>query len=254
MFILVMTACEEVVDRPFVQGDPLLVVEGVLTNELKQHSVKLGWSFSEPDGKSAAVSGASVQIIEGATTYTLTEDPLAAGEYLTPVLRAVSGRIYTLRINYSGQDYTATDSSKAVEPMAPLQYRRAAGGIVLTPERAGEEPNYIRHEISWKNTPACVTGACEGLQVFYDLKTVDVQEGTKPPRQEFVFPAGATVVRRKYSVSPAYKSFLHALLSETEWRGSAFDVDRANLPTNLTNGATGFFAVTTVIEDSTVVE
>jgi hypothetical protein len=138
--------------------------------------------------------------------------------------------------------------------MTPLQYREATGGFVLTIDKAGQDPNYIRHEITWKDTPTCQGGVCEGLIVFYDLKTIDVQEGTKPPKEDFVIPAGATVVRRKYSVSPAYRSFLRAVMSETEWRGGAFDVERANPPTNLSNGAIGFFAVTTVAMDSTVVE
>lgn len=252
--MIMTTGCEEVVDRSLMTGETLMVVEAVLTNELTQHKVKIGSSYAEPDGTSTPVTGASVRIIEGATVYPLTENPLEPGEYLTPVMRAVFGREYTLRITHLGRDYIARDSSVPVEPMTPILFSQVTGGYMLLLGKSGEEPHYINHEISWKGTPACVAGACEGRVVFYDLKTIDVNEGTKPAKEDFVFPAGATVVRRKYSVSPAYRSFLRAVMSETEWRGSAFDVERANVATNLSNGAVGFFAVTTVTMDSTVVE
>jgi len=254
LIMAVITSCEEVVDHPLKTGDKLMVVEGQLTNELTQHKVKLGWSVVDPDDMSDAATGAIVTITEGTTTYVLTEDPLVPGEYLTPVMRAVVGELYTLHIRYLGQDYFAQDSSVPVEPMTPLAYRTVTNGYVLTTEKSGEGPYYIRHNITWKDTPQCQTDACEGLVVFYDLKTIDVNEGTKPSQEDFVFPAGSTVVRRKYSVSPEYRSFLRAVLSETEWRGGAFDVERANAPTNLTNGAIGFFAVCTIAADSTLVK
>lgn len=246
LIAVMLTACEEVVDRPIVPGEKRMVVEGVLTNERTVHKVKIGWSFTDADGSGQHISGAFVRIIEGTTVYPLTENPNAPGEYLTPEMRAVSGRDYILHINYEGKDYSAQDRSVSVEPLTPLQYREVSGGYTLTLDKTGQDPNYIRHAIAWKD------GA--GLVIFYDLKTVDVQEGTRPPKEDFVFPAGSLVVRRKFSVSPAYKSFLRGVLSETEWRGSAFDAERANAPTNLTNGAIGFFAVTTVTMDSTVVE
>jgi hypothetical protein len=43
------------------------------------------------------------------------------------------------------------------------------------------------------------------------------------------------------------------MLSETEWRGGVFDVQRDNVSTNLSEGAVGFFAVATVVADTTVI-
>ena len=253
LLIVFMTGCEEVVHRPIQSASSLLVVEGMLTNELAQHKVKLSWSVTDPDDTGAAVSGAIVTITEGALTYPLTESQLVPGEYRTPTMRAVVGRRYTLHIQYSGEDYFAQDGPLPVEPMSPIGYRAVTNGYVINFEKSGDDPNYIRHDITWKDTPACQSNACEGLLFFYDLKTIDVNEGTKPQQEEFVFPAGSTVARKKYSVSPEYRHFLRAMLSETEWHGGVFDVDRANAPTNLTNGAIGFFAVCTVITDSTQV-
>jgi hypothetical protein len=82
-----------------------------------------------------------------------------------------------------------------------------------------------------------------------------VNEIFKPAKEDFSFPVNSVVIRKKYSVSPAYRAFLRSVLSETEWRGGLFDVDRANATTNLSAGAVGFFAVTTVLTDTmTIVE
>jgi hypothetical protein len=249
-FFIVITGCEDVIDRSLMTSNPLIVVEGLLTNELTQHRIKIGSSYANSDGAMVPVTGAVVTITEGSNVYNLTADPLSPGEYLTPTMRALFGRVYTLHIQYAGKDYTASDSSVPVEPLTPIQYHAVTGGYVLNMNESGQNPNYIRHEITWSGS---CPQQCEGLVVFYDLKTIDIQEGTKPPKEDFVFPAGSTVVRRKYSVSAAYKTFLRAMMSETEWRGGFFDVERANAPTNLTGGAIGFFAVTTVVVDSKVI-
>jgi hypothetical protein len=136
-----------------------------------------------------------------------------------------------------------------------LKYQVNGSGYQLTPEPEGEDPNYVEHRISWQNTSACVANtACEGRVVFYDLKTIDVNELFKPEKEAFYFPKQATVLRRKYSVSPAYRNFLRSMLSETQWRGGVFDIQHANVATNLSKGAIGFFAVCSVVSDSTVVQ
>jgi hypothetical protein len=248
--LLVLTGCEDVIDRSLKSGNPLIVVEAVLTNELTQHRIKIGSSYPKSDGAMVPVTGAVVTITDGTNVYNLSPDPASAGDYLTPMMRALFGRVYTLRIQYAGKDYIASDSSVPVEPLPPIQYRAVTGGYVLTMNESGQNPNYVRHEIAWAGT---CPQQCIGLVVFYDLKTIDVHEGTKPPKEDFVFPAGSTIVRRKYSVSESYKTFLRAIMSETEWRGGFFDVERANVPTNFSGGAIGFFAVTTVVVDTNVI-
>jgi hypothetical protein len=42
-------------------------------------------------------------------------------------------------------------------------------------------------------------------------------------------------------------------MMETEWRGGLFDVERGNISTNLSEGAIGYFAASTVLSDSTFV-
>ncbi len=250
------TACEERIDIPLQsEVTNLLAVEGILTNENINHKIKISFPYQSMNGTSTPVSGAMVTIQEdNSTLYALTEFPVASGEYHTPVFRAVVGSVYTLKIQYQGKEYSAQDSSVPVEPLTELDYRRVNDEYELNLYPNGQSANYIGHDISWKNTPACsTTDGCDGRIVYYDLKTVDVNEIYKPAKADFLFPVGSTIIRKKHSASTAYRSFLRSVLSETEWRGGVFDVDRANATTNLSTGAIGFFAVTSVISDTTII-
>ena len=255
ILVFLLVACEERIQAPLSSVDSaLLVVEGILTSENTNHRIRLRRPYKNQNEKPVPVTGATVAISDGTTFFYLGESPGGSGDYFTPPMRAVAGKSYTLVITYQALTYRAMDSPLAVESMPPLTYQKAGDLYTLTLNPSGQGPNFIRHTISWANTTACASGAgCGGEIIYYDLKTIDVNEIYKPEKEVFNFPLNTVVIRTKYSVSPAYKSFLRAVLSETEWRGGVFDVQRADVPTNLSEGAIGFFAVSTVISDTTVV-
>jgi hypothetical protein len=249
------TACEEAIDRPPDSANTdLLVVEAVLTNERIRHLVKLTKPYQSQNIIPAPASGAVVTLDDGNQSATLVEFPSGSGHYYTPEFRAVTGVTYTLSISYEGRNFVAHDRAVPVDPLEPLGFRKSGDGYMLTAQPSGQDPYYINHTLTWKHTSACANGSdCTGKVVFYDLKTIDVNEIFKPEKEDFVFPQNTIVIRKKFSVSDGYRTFLRSMLSETEWRGGVFDVQRANVPTNLSAGAVGFFAVSTVVSDTTVV-
>lgn len=257
LFFLILpgASCEERVNLPLSPEDTgLLVVEGVITNENKNHLVTLTFPYAEQNGEVQPVSAASVFVFEDSTAYALTEIPAGSGKYYTPLLRGLVGKLYTLFIQYDGRRYFAHDTPVPVEPLQDLSYYETPNGYALTLNSGGVDPYYIEHTISWTNTNSCKTGSsCEGRVMFYDLKTIDVHEMYKPDKEIFYFPKNSVVVRKKFALSPAYKDFLRSMLSETSWRGGLFDIERANVPTNLSEGAVGFFAVCSVVSDTTLI-
>lgn len=256
--VTALFSCEEKVERPLPQNAPdLLVVEAVLTNEYKNQLVTLTLPHTTPNGTSLPATGAVVTIAEEkGITYWLSEFPAGSGKYYSPLMRAVFGRTYALTISYQGITYTAQDRSIAVDAMPPLTLAKTTEPYYrITSKAEGNVPNYLTHDVSWVGTPYCSAGqTCQGLLISYDLKNLDANDIFKPAKDDFIFPVGSVIIRRKYSVSPAYQAFLRSMLTETEWRGSVFDVDRSNTATNLSTGAVGFFAVTTVVSDTTVVK
>lgn len=256
VLFLLLIACEERYETQFdLTSTDLLAVEAVLTNENVSQKVRLTFPYQQLNGNPVPATGAVVQVMEGSTTvFSFSEDPTKPGEYYSVPFRAVFGVTYTLHIIHNNKEYYAQDSSVPVGPLSPLELRPVDTQFELILNETGSDPYYVDHQISWQNTSACNTASCAGRVVFYDLKSIDVNEIYKPDKKQFLFPGGSTVARKKYSVSHAYRTYLRSMLSETEWRGSVFDVDRANTATNLSSGATGFFAVTTVVTDTTLVQ
>ena len=260
MLLLAAVACEEPLERTIAPGlQDWLVVESVLTNENVSQKVKLSHPHVDVGGQPRAATGALVGVVEeGGAVFLFQEMPVGSGVYMSAPFRATFGRSYTLVVRYRGAEYRATDASEPVDPLPPLRYNRADTVPTfyrLEEGESGNRPNYIEHQISWQNTAQCQAGqACRAMVTVYSLKNIDVNSLFKPGKKDFIFPAGSTIIRRKYAVSDAYKAYLRSMLSETEWRGGVFDVERGNAASNLGPGATGFFAVTTVLGDTTLVQ
>ena len=89
--------------------------------------------------------------------------------------------------------------------------------------------------------------------LFYTLPTLDVSEVFAPQMEEIYFPAGSSITERRYSITPGHAEFIRELLLETNWAGGLFNVASANVTTNLSNGALGFFGLCAVTQLSVIV-
>ncbi|HEY8934726.1 MAG TPA: DUF4249 family protein [Cyclobacteriaceae bacterium] len=251
---MLFIACEESANIHLsTEETNLIVVDGIITSENTNHLIKLTHTYQNINGTPEPVAGASIEITDDSNNYSLTESPAGSGEYYTPTMRAVTGKSYTITIQFENKTYTAQDSPVPVETLPAIQYYKIDNQYSLSLSNFGQDANFVNHSISWKNTPACTSGDCESKVVYYDLKTIDINEIFKPKKEDLLFPAGSTIIRTKYSVSAAYRSYLRSMLSETEWHGGIFDVQRANVSTNLSEGAVGFFATSTITSDTTMV-
>lgn len=256
IFIMLgFVACEDPYKKSLLTEDTrLIAVEGMLTSENTTHLVKISHPYKTQNGVTLPVSGAIITVTEGTTIYTLTENPSGSGLYYTPPMPAVTGKRYLLQIIYDGKIYTAEDTPPPIEPLSQISYYKTGNDYSLDLTPSGNHANYTNHEISWRNTSTCTSETgCHAKIVFYDLKTIDVHEVYKPEKENLHFPPNSTIVRTKYSLSATHKNFLRSMLSETEWRGGVFDVQRANTTTNLSDGAIGFFATSTILSDTTIV-
>lgn len=249
---LLLSACEEPFEWQLTGTSDLLVVEGVITNENRQHEVRLSRTYGEQNMQAPAVSGALVVITDGTDVFMLSESVDEPGLYQTDSMRAVFGKLYTLVIETNGKQYFARASQAPGQPLEPISYRKVDSlNYTLNFNESGSDPNYINYSLDWQSLGICSEyKKCQAFQVFYDLKTIDIHQQFKPDQEVVKFPAGTQVIRRKYSVSNAYKEYLRGVLSETNWRGGVFDVYPANPASNLSEGATGFFAVSTVSMDT----
>lgn len=253
----ILFSCEKEIDFDLNnQENARLVVEASITNQTKVHTVELTRTTSYYENQAAPrETGATVTVFDGNTTQTLTET--SPGTYQTPSTYAgVIGRTYTLNITTKDNEtYTATS---LLEPVAAIDTVLFEVGKdfenfdVLIMQHFGPEPAGVGNNYMWL---VDING------IDYTEKVVDLMFVT----DEFVdgnYIAGfefqeiyledlpqddtLNVTVEMHSISKPYYDFLLAILLETEFNGGLFSGPPANIPSNISNGALGFFRASAV--------
>lgn len=257
--IILLFGCEEATNWELdTQQTDLLVVEAQLTNELKSHLVKLSRTFTDLNAEPEPVSGATVIVgTDGGAAYFI-EYPVGSGMYYSDTVQAVVDKAYQLYINVDGKEYGATTKMVPVTPLKPLSYSliNEEKGLYQINFQDSNEASKKEYWISWGHLPDFQEDSLTATLArtyHYTLESIDVNQLFKPDNDKIQFPAGTVVLRKKYSMSEDQQEFYRTFLSETQWRGSPFDIQKGNVITNLSEGAIGFFAVSTVVADTTVI-
>lgn len=261
LLVILFFSCEKSTDWTLqAPVDTYLVVDGTITNEKKQHRIRLSYTVEQLNEVPKMVSGASVIISNSDSAWILTESTEEEGVYLTQSnFSAIVGVEYTLQISIKDSVYTAKSISRAVSPLTFLQYDIAS----VTPKlfritwvaSAFNVLNPSLYEIfldwsqvsGYENSPP---ESCKARLLYFSLQTIDVNQVFAPEMERILFPPGTKIIEKKYSLSYEHAAFYRALLSETNWKGGYFDCASANIPTNLSEGAIGFFGVCEVVSDS----
>ncbi|MBU2651695.1 MAG: DUF4249 domain-containing protein [Bacteroidetes bacterium] len=239
----------------------LIAVEATLTDELKRHEVKLTRVNVDLNQIPAVVSGAQVIISNEDDDWVLTEDPQSPGTYLSD--STVIGRLnrnYNLQIFYNSKLYTAKSAMSPPRYFSELTYVKEDNGLFridfVASAFATTNPAMWEVIIDWHGVPGFENqdpDSCHARMLFYSLTTLDVSEIFAPEVEKIYFPVGSLIVQRRYSLTPEHEEYIRTLLLETTWQGSLFPGTNANVSTNLSAGATGFFGVCGVTELSLTV-
>ncbi|NOZ45342.1 MAG: DUF4249 domain-containing protein [Chlorobi bacterium] len=233
---------------------PVIIVDGLITNEIKAHEVIITKPVTELNGIPEAVTGANVTIVNNNKTYLLNENTANPGIYKTDsTFSAVIGKKYTLYIKYMGYEYTAVAEMVPLILFEPLIYsfREDTGmyKIDYVAEQYTTDAAMYQIDIDWTQLPGYDSISMEQKRVrlyYYSLPTIDVGELFAPDKENIFFPAGAIITEKKYALTAEHAAFIRSLLAETEWRGGYFDVIPGNIETNMSEGALGFFGACTV--------
>ena len=239
-----------------------LIVEGVITDEVKAHKVRLTLPVPELNKDPLPVTGAGVIISNEDSTWHLTEYPPNSGIYNTPAsFFARLKKNYTLLVSSAGKVYTAKTTMTAGSVFNQLRYTRNSDNNLYYVDwvaNAFSIENAAMWEllIDWSAVPGY--SQLDSLEnharmLFYTLPTLDVSEVFAPMMQAVNFPAGTIITERRYSLTPEHAEFIREMLLETNWTGGLFTVAPANVGTNLSGGAFGFFGASAVTELSVIV-
>ena len=257
------TSCEEKIDWQLdTENINTIVVDGVITNEVKYQQIRLTKPFISQNDQPIAVSGASVKIVVDNLQVQFNESPENPGYYLSEIPAAASiDKTYELQIQVEDQEYNAETYMVPVIPSGSPAWIYDSNKDLYTigwpaSQYSQFEQAMYEADISWTHLldSAYVDSVSTAKLMYYTFNTIDVSYVIFPQDKEDVyFPQYSKAVVKKYSLTDEYASFLRALLAETEWQGSLFEDARGNLPGNISNGGLGYFSACSVISDTLVV-
>jgi len=265
LFLLIfLSACEEKIDWELqTEKVNTIVVDAIITNELKYQHIHLTKPFTSQNDSGEPVSGAQVYISAKNFTTLFLESPENPGHYFSDYPGAGSIDVnYQLHIQHKGKTYTAEAYMIPVLPANLPTWEYDAGKDLCKISWNASQYNPSEQAmyeaiISWSHlVDTTLTDTLTIARIkFYTLNTINVSYNIFPQDKEEVwFPRNSIAIIKKYSVTNEYGDYLRALLAEAEWQGSLFEEARGNLPTNISNGGLGYFSACSVISDTLIVQ
>lgn len=264
---LLLASCTERIDLELNEdGNQRIVVDGWFTDQEQQHEVKLTWTTSYFSNQAAPpVEGAFLTISDGENTIELNEEE--PGIYKTPVTAGTPGNTYTLTIEHQDEVYEASSFMRPVAPidslhvrvLDPLEEFGFPGDPyysvrIWTQELPGQGDYYMWqtyvNSFGVRDTLRELTFIDDQLYdgVYVEDVEVDflsIEDGEATP--------GDTVFIEQYNIgADAYNIFI-GIMNETDWNGGLFDAPPANVETNLTNGALGYWGAAGMSTAETVI-
>lgn len=264
IILLILAGCVKQVDWVMPdQSSAYVVVDAILTDQKQVHTVSLHSTVQELNAIPDPVTGATVLITTADSLWFLQEDPLNPGDYLTgPSFLASLNTLYSLQIISRNTTYSAQAAMAPGKFFNELTYKKNDEDDLyhidwVASAFSVESPAMWEVLIDWSAVPGYETAdpaACRATLLFYTLPTIDVSQIFAPGVEEISFPAGSLITEKRYSLSPDHAEFVRQLLMETNWQGSLFPTANANVITNLSPGAIGFFGVCAMTELSLIVK
>jgi hypothetical protein len=269
--IAALSACERVVDVEVAEGPVRLVVEGrvelVLGAATGRQRIRLTTTDAFANNREPPpAAGARVEIADDAgRSVLLTESASEPGVYVTDALLAEVGRVYTLRIDYLGDRYEASDRLAAVPPIDTLYFVFEEANIAVGDSgfRAAidyTDPAGRRDFYLWEQF---VDGQSQIIpdpgNRFRVIRNDDFTDGATivgyQPYDESVIEPGQDVLIRQIALSEASYRFYFALFEQAAGdQGSPFSTPPASVRGNVANLTTpghfplGYFVAAQVAE------
>jgi hypothetical protein len=252
-------SCEQVIDWPYTALDEeRLVVEAILTDEYRQQEIRLHGLLDTLNGESNGISGAFVELTGNGETHLFWEAPSGLGQYISTNPMAIQPGIeYTLSIDWNQQKYQAGATAVEGYPMREFSFGSLEGTDSVFIQGSGvdyddNEQAMYEFLIDWQHL---VPGdSSRAKQLGYVFRSINIGQLFGPEKARLVFPRGSKVYVTKYALSDDFAEYLRSMVVETQWKGGVFEETSGNLPTNLSNGALGYFAACTLQRDTLIAE
>lgn len=274
--VVLMASCDERIPWDVDPEQRRIIVEGRITDELKQHEVTLRVSndIFDPD-RPAVVEGAELTVFDG--TYTYTFEDLGSGRYQSrEIFAGEIGRTYELTINLEQPigELTNYTASSTMRPNLTLDSLSAAreelddffdeydGDSTYFFRFFGQEPEGKGHHYLcelWRNGEN-YTDPINQVVIFEDdfidgIEFEDFDIFIAADFDQDDFEVGDEVVLRIYSIEKEYYDFLTAFFNQED-SGDPFGFSSppANVDGNISGTGLGYFYAASMATARTVLE
>lgn len=258
ILVVTVTGCEEPIEIDLKEAEPSLVVEALVTDSVAPFQVKL---TTTKDFFSAApapvVTNAFVTIADDAGNLD-TLKYITNGIYQTLSLKqGVVNRTYTLTIKHNNKSFSAASMLRPPFMLDSIDYTFVKGnplqkrGYYLSFHgKDREEPgDYFLVRVYRNDTMQIfpVKYLSDGDQFLEPGKPIHAQ-------MPYQFNLKDTASVEFLSITKEYYQYLFNLNNQLQSGGTPFDAQPANLPTNLTGGAHGYFVVASISKRKFVIK
>lgn len=252
--IVALSSCTKRIDIDLnTLENQRLVVEGWVTNQMQQHQVELTLTTDYFDTQVPPPAiNALVTISDGSQTWNLTEEE--PGIYRTPEFAGEFGKTYTLNIDWSDENYTASSLLREVAPIDsmdfeyidPLEEFGFEGDpwfdlLLWTYELEGEGDSYFWNiEVNGEPIRESLSDLSFVNDDLYDGNPISgIPVDALTYEEEAV--EGDHIYIEQWNIGREAYDIFEAIMIETNWRGGLFDTPPANVQSNISNGALGYF-------------
>lgn len=259
--------CTEDMDLQLKDTAPRLVVDGFVSDQVRTHFVRLTTTESYfNNAVPSAIRNAKVIIKDNGTPVELTESTETAGYYLAPAnFVGQAGHLYELTIenvdiNNDGnfETYTAQSILNAVAPIdsVGLKYNSIwdLWQVLLYAAEPEETDDFYSFSVAVNDSMLTDRYSKLGFveDRFFDgnyangawVQTISEED------DKVVLKEGDWVKLTMSGITKEFYEFLIAIDIETGFKAPLFSGPPANVPSNVSNGALGFFHAFSTTTDS----
>jgi uncharacterized protein DUF4249 len=251
---IALAACTEKIDVKLDETYTRLVVEGSITDDTCKHQIKLSTTSSYFYNQPAPiVSDAQVSISDGENIFQLSETE-QAGLYETQEMAGIIGKTYTLNIELAAEinghkTYTSSDKMMTIGQIDSINLFYNDNWEVWEIQLyAQEPPTEDFYMFRWMKNNVMITDTIDEINVSDDsffngsyANGIGVGWLSDERDDEKPMP-GDTITLIMSTTTEDYANFVWDVQDETGYNNPLFSGPPANIPSNISNGALGFFA------------
>ncbi len=260
-FVFLVHSCTEKIDFPLDDnGKVQCVIYGAITTDTTAHKIRISKTSAYYSNKpSETISGAIVSISDGVNTFPLTESPTEPGNYLTqPDVYGEPGKMYILQVsnvdlNGDGvlQSYTAQSELKPVTPLDSIDtwYNSRFDfweTDVWAKDPSTEDFYMFKAYIDGVLNADSLLNLTITDDILFNGSKINGKSVYAFPEKDTIKPGLSIITIDICGITKDYFKFLTEAQTMARPQNPMFSGPPANVRTNLSNNALGYFAAYSV--------